>query len=48
MLIAHFIYANACQKGEECIPTSWDIFYEKWGWMLIYWNLAGVPFVYAF
>ena len=48
MVLAHFLYANACMKGEECIPTTWDIFYEKWGWMLIYWNLAGVPFVYCF
>ncbi|MGB5348728.1 MAG: hypothetical protein WBN10_03970, partial [Polyangiales bacterium] len=38
----------ACMKGEECIPTTWDIFYEKWGWMLVFWNLAGVPFVYCF
>lgn len=48
MLTAHGLYTNACMKGEECIPTTWDIFYEKWGWMLIFWNLAGVPFVYAF
>lgn len=48
MLVAHFLYANACMKGEECIPTTWDIFHEKWGWMLVYWNLAGVPFVYSF
>ena len=48
MIIAHFLYTNACMKGEECIPTTWDIFYEKWGWMLIFWNLAGVPFVYCF
>ncbi len=48
MIVAHGLYANACMKGEECIPTTWDIFYEKWGWMLIFWNLAGVPFVYAF
>jgi Delta24(24(1))-sterol reductase len=48
MVLAHFLYANACHKGEECIPTTWDIFYEKWGWMLIFWNFAGVPFVYAF
>lgn len=48
MLLAHGLYANACMKGEECIPTTWDIFYEKWGWMLIFWNLAGVPFVYCF
>ena len=48
MITAHFLYANACMKGEECIPTTWDIFYEKWGWMLIFWNLAGVPFIYCF
>jgi delta24(24(1))-sterol reductase len=48
MLVAHFLYTNACMKGEECIPTTWDIFHEKWGWMLVFWNLAGVPFVYCF
>jgi delta24(24(1))-sterol reductase len=48
MVVAHGLYANACAKGEECIPTSWDIFHEKWGWMLIFWNLAGVPWVYSF
>ena len=48
MVVAHFLYANACMKGEECIPTTWDIFHEKWGWMLVFWNLAGVPFVYCF
>ncbi|OZJ06112.1 hypothetical protein BZG36_00988 [Bifiguratus adelaidae] len=47
MLMAHFLYVNACSKGEECIPTTWDIFYEKWGFMLIFWNLAGVPFTYC-
>ena len=47
MVVAHFLYANACMKGEECIPTTWDIFHEKWGWMLIFWNLAGVPFLYC-
>eukprot|EP01012_Entosiphon_sulcatum_P025037 TRINITY_DN3029_c0_g1_i1.p1 TRINITY_DN3029_c0_g1~~TRINITY_DN3029_c0_g1_i1.p1 ORF type:complete len:481 (+),score=102.93 TRINITY_DN3029_c0_g1_i1:27-1445(+) len=47
MCLAHFLYVNACHKGEECIPTTWDIFYEKWGFMLIYWNLAGVPFTYC-
>lgn len=35
-------------KGEECIPSTWDIFHEKWGWMLVFWNLAGVPFLYTF
>jgi delta24(24(1))-sterol reductase len=47
LVLAHGLYANACHKGEECIPTTWDIFHEKWGWMLVYWNLAGVPFVYC-
>lgn len=47
MLFAHGLYTNACMKGEECIPTTWDVFYEKWGWMLIYWNFAGVPFFYC-
>ncbi|PRP79388.1 hypothetical protein PROFUN_12986 [Planoprotostelium fungivorum] len=47
MVLAHVLYVNACQKGEECIPTTWDIFYEKWGFMLIFWNLAGVPFTYC-
>eukprot|EP01117_Protostelium_nocturnum_P020722 TRINITY_DN948_c0_g1_i1.p1 TRINITY_DN948_c0_g1~~TRINITY_DN948_c0_g1_i1.p1 ORF type:complete len:473 (-),score=169.00 TRINITY_DN948_c0_g1_i1:119-1537(-) len=47
MVLAHLLYVNACQKGEECIPTTWDIFYEKWGFMLIFWNLAGVPFTYC-
>jgi delta24(24(1))-sterol reductase len=47
MLLAHTIYANACAKGEHCIPTTWDIFYEKFGWMLCFWNLSGVPFLYC-
>jgi len=48
MVLAHFLYTNACQKGEECIPYTWDISYEKFGWMLIFWNFAGVPFLYCF
>lgn len=28
---------------QECIPSTWDIFYEKNGWMLIFWNFAGAP-----
>eukprot|EP01080_Neovahlkampfia_damariscottae_P010785 gene10785-3402_t len=46
ILTAHFLYVNAIMKGEECIPTTWDIFYEKFGFMLIFWNFSGVPFVY--
>ncbi|TPX70699.1 hypothetical protein SpCBS45565_g01588 [Spizellomyces sp. 'palustris'] len=29
LVLAHGLYVNACMKGEECIPTTWDIFYEK-------------------
>ncbi|KAI9684706.1 MAG: C-24(28) sterol reductase [Trizodia sp. TS-e1964] len=47
LVMAHFLYANACSKGEECITTTWDIYYEKWGFMLIFWNLAGVPLSYC-
>ncbi|KIN06321.1 hypothetical protein OIDMADRAFT_155366 [Oidiodendron maius Zn] len=47
LVMAHFLYANACAKGEECITTTWDMYYEKWGFMLIFWNLAGVPLSYC-
>merc|ERR1712072_364954 len=47
MLIAHFLYSNAVMKGEECIPFTWDIFHEKFGFMLIFWNCTGVPFLYC-
>jgi len=47
MLLAHFLYANACAKGEHYVPPTWDIFYEKFGWMLCFWNFAGVPFLYC-
>lgn len=29
-LLGHWLYVNACMKGEDCIPSTWDIFYEKW------------------
>jgi len=47
MVLAHFLYANACAKGEHYVPPTWDIFYEKFGWMLCFWNFAGVPFLYC-
>lgn len=47
LLMAHFLYANACCKGEEMIVTTWDMYYEKWGFMLIFWNMAGVPLSYC-
>lgn len=47
LLMAHFLYANACSKGEQLIVPTWDMYYEKWGWMLIFWNMAGVPLSYC-
>ncbi|KAK3946044.1 C-24(28) sterol reductase [Diplogelasinospora grovesii] len=47
LLMAHFLYANACGKGEELIVTTWDMYYEKWGFMLVFWNMAGVPLSYC-
>ncbi|KAK3377816.1 Delta(24(24(1)))-sterol reductase like protein [Podospora didyma] len=47
LIMAHYLYANACSKGEELIITTWDMYYEKWGFMLIFWNLAGVPLSYC-
>lgn len=47
IVLAHWLYTNACAKGEECIVTTWDMSHEKWGFMLIFWNLAGVPFTYC-
>ncbi|AAS54403.1 AGL087Cp [Eremothecium gossypii ATCC 10895] len=47
VLLAHWLYANACAKGEELIVPTWDMAYEKFGFMLIFWNIAGVPFTYC-
>lgn len=47
MIFAHLLYVNAIQKGEECIISTWDIYFEKFGWMLAYWNTCGVPFLYC-
>ncbi|KAK9472679.1 ergosterol biosynthesis ERG4/ERG24 [Dipodascopsis tothii] len=47
VVLAHWLYANACAKGEELIVTTWDMFYEKFGFMLLFWNMAGVPFTYC-
>lgn len=43
--VAHFAFFGKSCKGEECIPQTWDMFHEKWGFMVIFWNFAGVPFV---
>ena len=64
LVMAHFLYANACSKAEGMIITSWfeavpvahsngvtdcprDMYYEKLGFMLTFWNLAGVPLSYC-
>ncbi|KAL1836986.1 hypothetical protein VTJ49DRAFT_4420 [Mycothermus thermophilus] len=47
LVLAHYLYANATSKGEELIVTTWDMYYEKWGFMLIFWNLSGVPLSYC-
>ncbi|QPG95463.1 hypothetical protein C2857_000759 [Epichloe festucae Fl1] len=47
LVIAHYLYANACAKGEDLIPSTWDVYFEKLGFMLTFWNLAGVPFTYC-
>lgn len=47
LILAHWLYANACCKGEECIVPSWDMYYEKLGFMLTFWNLSGVPLSYC-
>ncbi|EFQ35801.1 ergosterol biosynthesis ERG4/ERG24 family protein [Colletotrichum graminicola M1.001] len=44
---AHFLYANACAKAEQMIITSWDMYFEKLGFLLTFWNMAGVPFTYC-
>lgn len=48
MLLAHWLYSNATVKGEHCIPCTWDMFHENYGWMLNFWNITGVPFLYCF
>ncbi|KAF5102437.1 hypothetical protein D0Z00_000364 [Geotrichum galactomycetum] len=47
-LLGSWLFANSCCKGENLIIPTWDIFYEKFGFMLIFWNVAGVPFTYCY
>ncbi|GAB7357364.1 hypothetical protein MBLNU459_g8310t2 [Dothideomycetes sp. NU459] len=44
---AHYLYTNACAKAEQMIITSWDMYFEKLGFLLTFWNMAGVPFTYC-
>lgn len=27
---------------------TWDMFHERFGWMLNFWNVCGVPFIYSY
>lgn len=47
LTFAYYLYANACSKGEELIVPTWDMAYEKFGFMLIFWNISGVPYSYC-
>ncbi|KAI8712622.1 Delta(24(24(1)))-sterol reductase [Fusarium sp. LHS14.1] len=47
LMFAHFLYANAGSKGEQLIITCWDMYFEKLGFMLTFWNMVGVPFSYC-
>ncbi|KAK1565929.1 ergosterol biosynthesis ERG4/ERG24 family protein [Colletotrichum navitas] len=44
---AHYLYTNACAKAEQMIITSWDMYFEQLGFLLTFWNMAGVPFTYC-
>lgn len=48
MVLAHWLYSNATVKGEHYITPTWDMFQEKLGWMLNFWNICGVPYLYCF
>ena len=48
MTTAHWLYSNATVKGEHYVVYCWDMHSEKYGFMLNFWNIAGVPFVYCF
>ncbi|RMJ28578.1 hypothetical protein PHISP_00538 [Aspergillus sp. HF37] len=43
----HYLYTNACAKAEQMIITTWDMYFEKLGFLLTFWNMAGVPFTYC-
>ncbi|KAJ5090995.1 ERG4/ERG24 ergosterol biosynthesis protein [Penicillium argentinense] len=47
LVMAHYTYANACSKAEHLITTTWDMYQEKLGFLLTFWNMAGVPMSYC-
>jgi Delta24(24(1))-sterol reductase len=42
LVMAHFLYANACSKGEECIPTTWFVPTLPFGILHIMITLLGI------
>jgi hypothetical protein len=42
MILAHWLYSNATVKGEHYIPCTWDMFHERFGWMLNFWNTTKI------
>lgn len=47
MVLATGLYINACAKGEECIPVSIDMIYEKDGFMLTFWCVRPVVLAHS-
>jgi Delta24(24(1))-sterol reductase len=43
----HHLVRTICVIGVMSTNDSRDMYYEKWGFMLIFWNLAGVPLTYC-
>ncbi|KAB8067096.1 ergosterol biosynthesis ERG4/ERG24 [Aspergillus leporis] len=41
------IYGYVSAEAEQMIITSWDMYFEKLGFLLTFWNMAGVPFTYC-
>ncbi|KAB8244796.1 ergosterol biosynthesis ERG4/ERG24 family-domain-containing protein [Aspergillus flavus] len=39
-------YVSA-EVAEQMIITSWNMYFEKLGFLLTFWNMAGVPFTYC-
>lgn len=48
VVLAYGLYSHAAAKGEHFVPYTFDITSENFGWMLCWWNIAGVPLVYCY
>ena len=43
----HLVFRSTLNIKRGLLIDSRDMYYEKWGFMLIFWNLAGVPLSYC-